>query len=71
MGGIVRYVVEIGLGLVFAAIFIPLGLNYIADANMTGVTAIVAQIFTVVLPIMAVIGVGLKFMPDELKSKFM
>lgn len=69
MVSVMKYVVEVGLALLFAGIFIPMGLQYIATANLTGVNALVAQFFTIVMPIMVVIGVGLKFMPEEIKGK--
>lgn len=69
MGNILKYVIEVGLAAVFAAIFIPMGLQYIAEANMTGVNAMIANLFTVALPLGIIAGVVIKFMPDEVKER--
>lgn len=64
-----KYVIILGMALLFTAYTIPMGLTAIADANLTGVNAIVANVFTIVLPLMAIFGLALGFMPPELKSK--
>jgi len=67
--GKLAYVIQLGLASIFAAIFIPMGLRYIAEANMTGVDAMVANLFVVALPIGIIAGVVLAFMPDEIKNR--
>lgn len=64
-----RYVIMLGIAMIATAYLIPLSLQAIAEANLTGVNAAVASIFTIVLPILAILGVALAFMPPELKSK--
>lgn len=64
-----RYGILMAITLVAVAYLIPVGLVAIADANLTGVNAAVASIFTVVLPILVILGLALAFMPPELKSK--
>jgi type IV secretory pathway TrbL component len=69
MAGLARYAVEMGIALIVVALIIPMGLVMIAEANLTGVNSSVATIITIVFPILAVLGLALKFMPDELKSR--
>jgi hypothetical protein len=64
-----RYVIMLGIAMIATAYLIPISLQAIAEANLTGVNAAVASIFTIVLPILAILGVALAFMPPELKSK--
>lgn len=64
-----RYVIMMSISLIAAAYIIPLGLIAIAEANLTGVNAAVSSIFTIVLPILVILGLALAFMPPELKSK--
>jgi hypothetical protein len=59
----------LGIAMIATAYLIPLSLQAIAEANLTGVNAAVSSIFTIVLPILAILGVALAFMPPELKSK--
>jgi len=64
-----KYVIVLGMALLFTAYTIPMGLQAIAEANLTGVSAIVTNVFTVVLPLLAIFGLAIGFMPPELKSK--
>lgn len=64
-----RYGILMAISLVAVAYLIPVGLQAIAEANMTGVNSAVASIFTVVLPILVILGLALAFMPPELKAK--
>lgn len=64
-----KYVIELCIVLVVLAYLMPIGLQAIAEANMTGVNTAVASIFTIVLPILAILGVALGLMPPELKSR--
>lgn len=59
----------LSVAFIAAAYMMPIGLQAIASANLTGVNAAVASIFTVVLPILGVLGLALAFMPEELKTK--
>lgn len=69
MGDIARYAMEMGIALVIVAVMIPMGLVMISEANLTGVSSTVATVFTVLFPILAILGLALKFMPQELKSR--
>ncbi len=64
-----RYVMLMGMALIVTAVLVPMGLQLIAEANLTGVNATVATVFTVLLPIMVILGLALAYMPPELKSK--
>lgn len=64
-----RYAIMLGVAMIATAYIIPISLQAIAEANMTGVNNAVASIFTVVLPILGILGLALAFMPPELKSK--
>ena len=61
--GILNKVVELSIGLFIAGVMIPIGLQAIATANITGVNATVATVFTLLLPILAIIGLVLYFIP--------
>lgn len=64
-----RYAIMLSMAFIVTALLFPMGLQFIADANMTGVQSTVATIFTVVLPVLGILGLALAFMPPELKSK--
>lgn len=64
-----RYAIMLSMAFIVAALLFPMGLQFITDANLTGVNASVATIFTVVLPVLGILGLALAFMPPELKSK--
>jgi hypothetical protein len=64
-----KYVIVLGMALLFTAYTIPMGLQAIAEANLTGVNAIITNVFTIVLPLLAIFGLALGFMPPELKAK--
>lgn len=66
---IAQYAMEMGIALIIVAVVIPIGLVMIAEANLTGVNASVATIITIVFPILAILGLAIKFMPQELKSR--
>ena len=61
--GILNKVVELSIGLFIAGVMIPIGLQAISTANVTGVDATVATVFTLLLPILAIIGLVLYFIP--------
>ena len=63
------YVIMLSIALIVCAYTIPMGLVAIAEANLTGVNAIISTMFTVVLPLLVVLGVALGFMPPELKER--
>ncbi len=55
--------IGIGVSLLVIAIVIPLALRTLAEANVTGVDSTVVTILTVLLPILAIIGLALYFIP--------
>jgi hypothetical protein len=61
--GMLNKVVELSIGLFIAGVMIPIGLQAIATANITGVDATVATVFTLLLPILAILGLVLYFVP--------
>lgn len=61
--GILNKVVELSIGLFIAGVMIPIGLQAIATANITGIDSTVATVFTLLLPILAIIGLVLYFVP--------
>ena len=63
------YAIMLAIAFIATAYLMPIGLQAVATANMTGVNSAVASIFTVVLPILGILGLALAFMPTELKSK--
>jgi choline-glycine betaine transporter len=58
-------VVGIGIALFVTAILLPLGLNALANASMPNVDTNVITILTVLLPVLAVIGIALYFMRNS------
>jgi hypothetical protein len=56
-----RKVIGISLGLLLAAVMLPLALNQLANASMPKVNSSVVLILVVVLPILAIIGIALAF----------
>ena len=64
-----RYAIMLAIAFIATAYLMPIGLQAVATANLTGVNVAVASIFTVVLPILGILGLALAFMPPELKSK--
>jgi predicted membrane channel-forming protein YqfA (hemolysin III family) len=64
MDPLLQKVVSISVALVIAGSMVPVGLQAIANSNMTGVEEAVATIFTIVVPILAVVGIALYFYRD-------
>jgi H+/gluconate symporter-like permease len=69
MADILKFVVAIAIGLFVASVLIPPALQEISNANMTGITPSVSTIFTVLLPILAVVAIAIAFLPTGIKSK--
>lgn len=59
----INKIVGIAVGLLCAAIVIPLAMTTLLAANHTGVDATVYTVFSVLLPILAIIGLALYFLP--------
>ncbi len=56
-------VVAIAIGLFIVAVLLPPALNELANATMTNVDPAVITVLTILLPILAVIGIALYFIP--------
>jgi H+/gluconate symporter-like permease len=67
--GIIKFVVAIAIGLFVAAVIVPPALQQIATSNMTGVSTSVTTIFTILLPILAVVAIAIAFLPTGVKSR--
>ena len=65
MSRLLNGVIGAGVGLLVAAIILPIALTTMADANMTGVDATVSIVVTILMPILCAVGVALRFLPDD------
>ena len=65
MSKLLNGVIGAGVGLLVAAIILPIALTTMADANMTGVDATVSIVVTILMPILCAVGVALRFLPDD------
>lgn len=59
-----KKVVAVAVGLLLVAILVPIGLNVLANANVTGVDPIVVTVLTMLLPILAILAIALFFLRD-------
>jgi type IV secretory pathway TrbL component len=62
-GSILSKIIEIAVGLLLVAVLIPIGLTTLAGATLTNVDPTVVVVLTVLLPILAIIGIALYFIP--------
>lgn len=62
--GMIGKVVAIAVALILIASLVPLGLVQIAGANLSGVDPAVETIFTIALPVVAVIAILVWFLRD-------
>lgn len=60
--GRLQAIIEMSVGLLLAGVLMPVALQVIANA--TGLTGVIATVFQTLLPIVAVIGVALYFIPQ-------
>jgi len=58
-----RTVIILAIGFLLTAILTPIAMDQIVAANTTGWNAAVKTIFTVLLPILYIIGVALYYVP--------
>jgi len=56
-------IVMLAIGFLLVAILTPIAMDQIVGANYTGWSAPVKTIFTVLLPILFVIGVAIRYVP--------
>ena len=60
---ILQKIIEIGVGLLLVAVLIPVALTTLAGAVLTGVDPVVVTVLEVLLPILAIIGIAMYFIP--------
>ena len=65
MSKLLNGVIGAGVGLLVAAIILPIALTTMADANMTGVDSTVTIVVTILMPILCAVGVALRFLPED------
>lgn len=65
MSALLDKVVAVSIGLFVAAIMLPLALVTMANANLTGVDATIVTVVTILLPVLAVVGIALYFINRE------
>jgi len=58
-------IVMLAIGFFLVAILAPIAMNEIAGANTTGWPTPVTTIFTVLLPILFIIGVAIHYIPGK------
>lgn len=61
--GEVSKIIGVAVGLLVAAVLVPVAITQIVSTSTTGWNQAVATIFTVLLPILAVVAMALYFMP--------
>ena len=66
MSRLLNGVIGAGVGLLVAAIILPIALNTMANATMTNVDATVIVVVTVLMPILAAVGIALRFLPEDI-----
>jgi len=59
----VSVVVMLTVTLLIIAYIMPMGMSFISETNMTGWPTAVKTVFTVVLPMLVMIGAALYFVP--------
>jgi len=65
MSALLDKVVAISVGLLVAAILMPVALVTMANATFTGVDNTVVIVMTILLPVLAAIGIALYFLKSE------
>ncbi len=56
-------VIAVSVGLLVLALIFPIALNTLANATMTNVDSTVVTVVTILVPILAAIGMALFFLP--------
>jgi len=56
-------IIAVSVGLLVLALIFPIALNALANATMTNVDSTVVTVVTVLVPILAAIGMALYFLP--------
>jgi len=65
MASIVAKIVGIGVAMYILAFLLPPALVELAGANVTGVDTSVVTILQIVLPLLAIIGIAMYFLPGS------
>ena len=65
MGRLLNGIIGASVSLLIAAIMLPIALTTMADANLTGVDATVVVVVTILMPILASVGIALRFLPED------
>ena len=60
---ILNKVIAVSVGLLVLALIFPIALNTLANATMTNVDSTVVTVVTILVPILAAIGMALFFLP--------
>jgi len=63
MDNLMSKVIGIAVALLLVAVLVPVALTTLASANVTGVDDTVVTVLTILLPILAVIGIAMYFIP--------
>jgi len=60
-----KSIVGIAVSILLCAILVPIAMTEIVGANTTGFTAPILTLFGTVVPILAIIGIALKYIPSS------
>jgi drug/metabolite transporter (DMT)-like permease len=60
---ILNKIIAVSVGLLVLALIFPIALNTLANATMTNVDPTVVTVVTILVPILAAIGLALYFLP--------
>jgi type IV secretory pathway TrbL component len=63
MDNLMSKVIGIAVALLLVAVLVPVALTTLAGANVTGVDDTVVTVLTILLPILAIIGIAMYFIP--------
>jgi len=63
MDNLMSKVIGIAVALLLVAVLVPVALTTLANANVTGVDDTVVTVLTILLPILAIIGIAMYFIP--------
>jgi drug/metabolite transporter (DMT)-like permease len=61
---ILNKIIAVSVGLLVLALLFPIALNTLANATMTNVDPTVVTVVTILVPVLAAIGVALYFLPS-------
>jgi len=62
---IMEKIIGVSMGIFIAAIILPVALVELAGANVTGIDSTVVTVLQILLPILAVVGIALYFLPKR------